>query len=95
MKLYIRCSEAKSKIEPGMIVRYDPKWCTPAERKYLHVVKESVLNPVTNEETRFLIETLNSNSFFGHVETVDEEMIEPTGFSVNDFDSVEDIIDNM
>lgn len=78
-----------------MIVRYDPKWCTPAERKYLHVVKERVLNPVTNEETRFLIETLNSNSFFGHVETVDEEMIEPTGFSVNDFDSVEDIIDNM
>jgi hypothetical protein len=95
MKLYIRCSESKSKIEPGMIVRYDPKWCTPAERRYLHVVKERRLNPVTNEETRFLIETLNSNLFFNPTETVDEEMLEPTGFTVDDFDSVDDIINNV
>lgn len=95
MKWYIKCSEDANRIEPGMIVRYDPKWCTPGERKYLHVVKERRLNPVTNEETRFLIETLNSNLFMNPTETVDGEMLEPTGFTVDDFDSVDDIINNI
>lgn len=95
MKRYIKSSTTSSRIEPGMIVRYDPKWCTPGERKYLHVVKERRLNPTTNEETRFLIETLNTNMFFHPAEVVDEEMIEPTGFTVDDFDTVDDIIESL
>lgn len=64
-------------INPGTIVRYRPEWCTEDERYLLHIVKESRLNPVTNEMTRCLIVTLNSNLAFQPSETVEEEMIEP------------------
>ena len=68
-----------------MIVRYAPEWCSEGERKYLHVVKENYLNPVTNEMSRWLIETINmKNMFFNPTEVVDECMIEPTGISVDD-----------
>lgn len=72
------------KIELGMIVRYAPEWCSPSERSLLHVVKENVLNPTTGKMTRWVIETLNSNCFINPIETVDENMIEPTGFTVED-----------
>ncbi len=69
-------------ISVGMVVRYAPKWCNPGEEKYLHVVKENRLNPVTNKMSRWLIETINSNSFFNPTETVEEEMIEPVEFNI-------------
>lgn len=70
-------------IKTGMIVRYAPEWCSPEERKYLHVVKENRVNPVTNEMTRWLIETINmENMVFHPTEVVDDYMIEPTGLNV-------------
>lgn len=60
----------------GDIVKYNPKWCTPGEEKYIHIVREIRLNPVTNEETRCLIETLNTNLFLNPQEVVDFEMID-------------------
>lgn len=71
-------------IEVGMVVRYAPEWCTPSERKYLHIVKENRLNPVTGEMTRWLIETINTNLFLNPTEDVEEYMIEPTGLTVSD-----------
>ena len=63
-------------IKEGMIVRYASAWCTEGERKYLHVVKENRLNPITNKPTRWLIETINSGLTLNPTEVVDEEMIE-------------------
>lgn len=78
-------------IEKGMLVRYAPKWCTPQERKYLHVVKENVLNPCTNEMSRWLIETINmENMVFHPTEVVDDYMIEPTGFTIAEFERSRD-----
>ena len=71
-------------VKVGMIVRYAPEWRSPGEEKYLHVVKENMLNPVTGEMTRWLIETINSSLFLNPTEVVDEKMIEPTGFTVED-----------
>lgn len=68
----------------GMIVRYSPEWSTPEERKYLHVVTGNVLNPVTGEMTRWNITTLNTKLAFQPSECVEEYMIEPTGFTVDD-----------
>lgn len=45
----------KNTITEGMIVRYKSDYCSPAERKYLHIVKENRLNTVTNKMTRWLI----------------------------------------
>lgn len=74
------------KITVGMIVRYAAEWCTPEERKYLHVVKENRLNPVTGKMSRWLIETINmKNMFFNPTETVDECMIESTGINITDY----------
>lgn len=73
-------------IEVGMIVRYAPEWCGEGEEKYLHVVKENRLNPVTNTMTRWLIYTINSNCIFGLSETVDDYMIVPTGLTVEDLE---------
>ena len=75
----------EKKIEVGMIVRYAPNWCSPGEEKYLHVVMENLLNPCTMEMTRWLIKTINANTFFYHTEVVDEDMIIPTGFNVEDY----------
>ena len=44
------------------------------------------MNPVTNEMTEWLIETINmKNMVLMPTEQVSEFMIEPTGFNVNDF----------
>ena len=73
-------------ITEGMIVRYSPKWCSPGERKYLHVVKENRLNPVTNQMTRWLIQTINmENMVFQPSSVVEDYMIEPTGFNIADY----------
>ena len=75
----------EKQIAVGMIVRFAAEWCTPGERKYLHVVKENRLNPVKNTMTRWLIETVNMESMYFHpMEVVDDYMIEPTGFTVED-----------
>ena len=72
-------------IREGMVVRYAPEWCTDGERKYLHVVKENRLSPVTGEMTRWLIETINmENMYFHPTEVVEEYMLEPTGLSIED-----------
>ena len=80
------------KIEAGMIVKYAPEWCTPEERKYLHVVLENTLNPCTNEMTRWKIQTLNTNLFIQPVSVVEDYMIEPTGFTVDDLKEGKDIL---
>lgn len=73
-------------ITKGMIVRYAPNWCSPGERKYLHVVKENLLNPVTNKMTRWLIQTINmDNMTFQPTSVVEDYMIEPTGFNIKDY----------
>ena len=73
-------------IEVGMVVRYREEWCSPGERKYLHVVKENRLNPVTNEMTRWLIQTINmENMVFHPMSEVESCMIEPTGININDY----------
>ena len=70
-------------IEEGMIVRFTPQWCSPGERKYLHVVLENRLNPVTGRMSRWLIGTINMKNMALHPTTVVEDyMIEPTGFTV-------------
>jgi len=73
-------------ITEGMIVRYAHEWCSHGERKYLHVVKENLLNPVSNKMTRWLIETINMEHMTLHPTSVVEDyMIEPTGFNINDY----------
>lgn len=64
-------------IKEGMIVRFRKEWCSEGERKYLHVVRENRLNPVTGKMTRWLIETINTELTLNPTEVVDEEMIEP------------------
>lgn len=71
-----------AEISVGMIVRFTPDSCSPGERKYLHVVKENRLNPVTGKMTRWLIETINSGMTLNPTEVVEDYMIEPTGFDV-------------
>ena len=72
-------------IKVGMIVRYSPDWCETEERRYLHIVKENRLNPVTGKMSRWLIQTLNSGLSIQPCEVVEENMIEPTGFEIEDF----------
>ncbi len=73
-------------IKEGMIVKYVSEWCSPSERKYLHVVKENHLNPVNNQMTRWLLQTINiENMTFHSSEVVEDYMIEPTSFTVNDY----------
>ena len=70
-------------IKKGMIVRYARPWCSPEKRKYLHIVKENRLNPVTNQMSRWLIQTINmTHMSIQPTSVVEEYMIEPTGFSV-------------
>ena len=66
------------KFDIGAIVRYKPDWCNSSEeRRYLHIVLENLLNPVTNKMTRYLIKTINmQNMTFMPTEIVDECMIE-------------------
>ncbi len=72
-------------IKEGMIVRYSPDWCEPGERRYLHLVRENRLNPVTMTMTRWLIETINmENMVLNPTTVVDDYMIEPTGLTIED-----------
>lgn len=66
-----------TKIEVGMIVKYAPGWCSEGEEKYLHIVKENRLNPVTGKMTRWLIQTINTNLNFMPTQDVEECMIQP------------------
>ena len=76
----------ENKISVGMIVRYTPEWCSPGEREYLHVVKENRLNPCTGKMTRWLIQTINMKVMkFQPISEVEDYMIEPTGFTVEEF----------
>ena len=73
-------------IETGMIVRFAPQWCSSGEHRYLHVVIENRLNPVTGKMTRWLIETINMKDMTLHPTSVVEDyMIEPTGFNIRDY----------
>ena len=73
-------------IETGMIVRFAPQWCSPGERRYLHVVRENRMNPVTGRMTRWLIETVNmKNIVLSPTSVVEDYMIEPTGFNIKDY----------
>ncbi len=73
-------------IETGMIVRYSPRWCTPGERGYLHLVRENRLNPVTGKMSRWLIETINMKNMTIHpTSEVEDYMIEPTGINIRDY----------
>ena len=65
-------------ITEGMLVRYAPEYCSPGEEKYIHIVRENRLNPVTGKPTRWLIETINSAlTICNPTEEVDECMIVP------------------
>lgn len=75
---------ASERIKEGMLVRYAPEWCSPGEEKYLHVVLENRLNPVTGKMTRWLIKTINSSLVFAPTSEVEDYMIEPTGFKVSE-----------
>ena len=77
--------DTTSKIKEGMVVRYNPEWCTEGERKLLHVVTENLVSPITGEMTRWRIRALNSVMAIPPVEDVEECMIEPTDFNVEDF----------
>ena len=71
-------------IKEGMIVKYAPGWCSEGEEKYIHLVKENRMNPVSGKMTRWLIYTLNSGCSLGLSETVDDYMIAPTGLTIED-----------
>lgn len=72
-------------IEAGMIVRYAPKWCEPEERKYLHLVLENQMNPVTGKMSRWLIRTINmEHMLLQPTSVVEDYMIEPTGITIDD-----------
>lgn len=69
-----------NKYEVGTVVRYAPKWCSPGEEKYIHIIIE-VRDHSDDKDLRacrYLIETQNSKlSHFKPTEMVDEEMIIP------------------
>ena len=64
-------------IEEGMIVRYAPNWCSESERKCLMVVMEAY-----PDVRRCKVQHLNSSLVIPPTETVEFEMIVPTGASV-------------
>lgn len=63
-------------IKVGSVVRFTPSWCEKGEEKYLHLVLENRLNPITGEMSRWLIETLNTGLFISPQSVVEEYMIE-------------------
>ena len=76
----------------GDVVRYVPEWCSAGEHKYLHVLKENLLNPVEKTMTRWLIQTIDlPHMVLKPTQVVDEFMIEPTGFNILDFDNLYEI----
>ena len=62
--------------KPGDVVKYKKEWCSAGEEKYIHVILENRLNPVTGEMSRYLIATLNTALSFQPTEVVEECMIE-------------------
>ncbi len=73
-------------IKPDMLVRYASQWCSPGERKYLHIVIENRMNPVTGKMSRWLIETINMKHMTLHpTSEVEDYMIEPTGINMNKY----------
>ena len=71
-------------IREGMLVRFASDWCSQGERKYIHVVKENRLNPVTGQMTRWLVETINmENMTFNPTSVVEDYMLEPTDFTID------------
>ena len=52
----------------GDIVKYSPKFCSPGEEFYIHIVTEA-------DRGQYLISTLNTLLSLGSTERVDEEMI--------------------
>lgn len=65
------------KISKGMLVKYRSEWCEPDECKYVHVVEENLLSPLTKEMTRWSIRTVNVNMIIKPVSVVEDYMIEP------------------
>ena len=63
-------------IKEGMTVKYKKGYCSDGEEKYLHIVLENRMNPITGEMTRWLIETVNTELTLNPTEVVDEDMIE-------------------
>ena len=76
-------------IKKGQIVRYAPGFCYPDEEKYLHLVLENRLNPVTGKMSRWLISTLNTSLFLAPTEEVEDYMISPTGFCMDECGNIE------
>ena len=68
----------------GDIVRYAQGWFEPGEEKYLFIVCELRLNPVTCNLSRALIRALNTNfsAPFQPTEDVEDFMVSQTGVSV-------------
>ena len=60
----------------GEIVKYKKEWCSEDELKYRHKILEVRLNPVTNEMSRYLVETINTSLSLNPTEVVDGFMIE-------------------
>lgn len=63
------------KFEVGTAVRYAEKWCSPGERKYIHIIREAYKARNENDKC-ILIETINSDCFWNPTEWVTEAMIE-------------------
>ena len=71
--------------KPGDIVRYSADWSTEEERKYIHVLLENRLSPISGKMSRWLIRTINTSLFLAPTEEVEEYMIDKTGFCVNEY----------
>ena len=67
------------KITEGMIVRYAPEWCRPEERDIRLLVIESHV-----DTKQCLVQMLDSKLFLAPVEKVAFCMVEPTGETVYD-----------
>ena len=61
-------------IKQGDVVIYSPKWRSPGEEKYLHVVLEE-------RGPRLLIGTLNTKMSLGSTESVTREMVQSSGYN--------------
>ena len=66
-------------IKEGMIVRYNPKWCTENERHCFMVVLEAY-----PDVKRCLVQRLNTGMAIAPTETVTFDMIVPTGVTVDE-----------
>lgn len=61
-------------LKQGDIVQYAPKWRSPGEEKYIHVILEE-------RGKRCLIGTLNTRLTLGSTQEVDREMIQSLGYN--------------